>query len=165
MYCNCKKKLYSIGAWADNRVTEITYIPKNGLPISWTTAAGTLNISSPTNINHWNMQAPITSTQFPIFPIKIYCGDKIVFKFNNDISTPNAFACAVNIDGLIYRTYNSAQISSPNKINLKTTSGFTIVNPSYLPTTDLITRNIVDTKNYISVSPNNVTDYTLILEL
>ena len=157
-----EKMLYHIGAWADNRVTEIEFLPKNGIPIKWTTPV-TLVPSNPTNINHWNMQTPITQPSFPIFPLKIICGDKIIFKFDNDIGSPNAFACAANIDGIIYRTSNNNLY--PNKINLKSTTGFSIVNPSYIPTTDLVTRNIIDSINYISVSPNSSSKYTLIWEL
>ena len=157
----CSKLLYSIGSWADNRVVEIIFSPKNGIPISWKTSTGTLTQSNPTNSNHWNMQSPITPLQFPIFPLKVYCGDKISFTFNNDNNSLNAFACAVNMDGIIYRTVNNTISSYPNKITLQPSSGFTIVNPSYSPTTDLITRNIVDTVNYISVSPNNVANYTV----
>jgi hypothetical protein len=158
--CYCGKTLYSIGAWADNRVTQIEFIPQTSTSIVWT-APFTLMPSSPTNINHWNMQSPITQPSFPIFPLNINCGDKLVFTFNNDLSTPNAFACAVNIDGIIYRTANSTNAFYPNKINLDAGPGFSIIDPSYSPTTDLITRNIVDTLNYISVSPNNVSSYTL----
>lgn len=85
----CKKMLYSVGAWADNRVTEIEYLPKNGIPIKWD-APNTLVPSNPTNINHWNMQTPITQPSFPIFPLKINSGDRLIFKFNNDIGTLNA---------------------------------------------------------------------------
>jgi hypothetical protein len=159
--CNCKKLLYSIGTWADNRVTEIKFIPKYGNSISWKTSDNTLGQSSPSNINHWNMQSPITSSQFSIFPLKVYCGDKILFTFNNDASTPNVFACAVNLNGIIYRTVNNTVTSYPNKITLKPQSNMTIVNPSYNPTTDLPTRNIVDTINYISVNPNFTGDRTL----
>ncbi len=158
--CYCKKMLYSIGAWADNRVTEIQFIPKNGNQINWTTPV-TLIPSSPTNINHWNMQSPITQLTFPIFPLQINCGDKLIFKFYNDISTPNAFACAANINGIIFRTANNTNNSYPNKINLEPTTGYNIVDPSYNPTTDLPTRNIIDTVNYISVSPNNINNYVL----
>jgi len=153
-YNNCNRLLYSIGAWADNRVTQIKFIPLSGSPILWSTTNNTLNVSSPTNTNHWNMQSPITSIQFPIFPLQIDNGDKIEFTFNNDPNTLNAFACAANINGKIYRTFNNT-ILGTNKINLQPSSGFTIVNPSYSPTTDLITRNIVDTVNYISLVPNN----------
>jgi len=158
--CCCGKLLYSIGAWADNRVTKIKFIPHSGIPIIWTTPI-TLIPSSPTNINHWNMQSPITQPSFPIFPLKIKCGDKLKFTFENDLLSPNAFACAVNIDGIIYRTANSTNPYYPNKINLNTVTGFSIIDPSYSPTTDIITRNIVDTINYISVSPNTVSSYTL----
>jgi hypothetical protein len=158
----CERLLYSVGAWADNRVTEIKFIPKGGIPISWTTINNTLNQSNPTNSNHWNMQSPITSSQFPILPLKINCGDKFLFTFNNDTGSPNAFACAANIDGIIYRTVNNTISSYPNKIVLTPDIGFNIINPLYNPTTDLATRNIVDTVNYISVSPNNTNDYTLI---
>lgn len=159
-----KKMLYSIAAWADNRVTEISFLPKNGVPISWTVPV-TLSPSNPTNINHWNMQAPIIPSGFPIFPLRIKCGDKIKFTFNNDIASPNAFACAANIDGIIYRTANYTNNSYPNKITLQPSGGFSIVNPSYTPTTDIATRNIIDSINYISVSPNNTTNYTLTWEL
>jgi hypothetical protein len=152
--CKCKKILYSIGAWADNRVTEIKFMPKYGNNITWSTSNNTLGLSAPSNSNHWNMQSPITSSQFPIFPLKVCCGDKILFTFNNDNSTPNAFACAANINGIIYRTVNNTVITYPDKITLKPQTNFSIVNPSYAPTTDLPTRNIVDTVNYISVSPN-----------
>ncbi len=158
--CYCGKLLYSIGAWADNRVTKIKFIPHTGIPIVWT-APITLIPSSPTNINHWNMQSPITQSSFPIFPLKINCGDKLEFTFENDLLTPNAFACAVNIDGIIYRTANSTNPFYPNKINLNAATGFSITDPSYSPTTDIITRNIVDTINYISVIPNTVISYTL----
>ena len=162
---NCYSKLlYSVGAMADNRVTEIEFLPKNGTLIKWTVPF-TLLPSNPTNINHWNMQTPITQPMFPIFPLKIYSGDKLIFKFNNDIGTPNAFACAANIDGIIYRTVNNTILSYSNKIKLQPTTGFSIVNPSYTPTTDILTRNIIDSINYISVSPNNVSNYTLIWEL
>jgi hypothetical protein len=162
---NCDKKccgrtLYSIGAWSDNRVTKIEFIPQTGISIVWTSPI-TLIPSSPTNINHWNMQSPITQPSFPIFPLKINCGDKLNFTFENDLLTPNAFACAVNIDGIIYRTANSTNAFYPNKINFVVGSGFSIIDPSYSPTTDIITRNIVDTINYISVSPNTVSSYTL----
>jgi hypothetical protein len=152
---NCYKLVYSIGAWADNRVVEIKFMPVNGQSITWNTVNGTLNVSNPTNINHWNMQAPITQSQFPIFPLKVFCGDKFIFTFNNDGGTPNAFACAANIDGIIYRTANNTNPSYPHKIVLIPQTGYTIVNPTYSPTTDLVTRNIVDTINYISVNPNN----------
>jgi hypothetical protein len=158
--CYCGKLLYSIGAWADNRVTKIKFIPQTGIQIDWTVPI-TLIPSSPTNINHWNMQSPITQTSFPIFPLKINCGDKLEFIFDNDLLTPNAFACAVNIDGIIYRTANSTNPFFPNKINLNAATGFSIIDPSYSPTTDIITRNIVDTINYISVTPNTVSSYTL----
>ena len=160
----CKRMLYSIGAWADNRVTEINFVPKNGVPIIWT-APITLSPSNPSNINHWNMQSPITQSGFPIFPLRVKCGDKFVFTFNNDINSPNAFACAANIDGVIYRTVNNTNTLYPNKIILHPSTGFSIVNPSYVPTTDLPTRNIIDSINYISVSPNNTTNYTLTWEL
>jgi hypothetical protein len=156
----CKRMLYSIGAWADNRVTEITFLPKNGVAISWIVPI-TLSSSNPTNINNWNMQSPIIGSTFSIFPLVINNGDKIIFKFNNDLGSPNAFACAANIDGIIYRTANNTNNLYPNKIILNPTVGFNIVNPSYIPTTDLATRNIIDSINYISVSPNNTTDYTL----
>jgi hypothetical protein len=158
--CCCGKLLYSIGAWADNRVTKIKFIPQTGIPIIWT-APITLIQSSPTNINHWNMQSPITQLPFLIFPLKINCGDKLEFTFENDLLTPNAFACAVNIDGIIYRTANSTNSFYPNKINLDAVAGFSIIDPLYSPTTDIITRNIVDTINYIAVSPNTVSSYTL----
>lgn len=156
--------LYSIGAWADNKVVEIQYVPTNGVPIIWT-APITLNPSMPTNINHWNMQSPITPLNFPIFPLKINCGDKIIFKFENDLGTPNAFACAVNIDGILYRTVNSTQPTYPNKIVLEPEIGYNVVDPSYNPTTDIATRNIIDTINYISVTPNNSNNYKLIFKL
>ena len=38
-------------------------------------------------------------------------------------------------------------------------------NLGYSPITDLFTRNIVDTVNYISVNPNNTSDYTLTWKL
>ena len=158
--CYCDKRLYSIGAWADNRVTKIKFIPQTGIPIVWT-APITLIPSSPTNINHWNMQSPITQPSFAIFPLKVNCGDKLEFTFENDLLTPNSFACAVNIDGIIYRTANSTNPFYPNKINLNTSTGFSIIDPSYSPTTDIITRNIVDTINYISITPNTVSSYTL----
>lgn len=158
--CYCKKMLYSIGAWADNRVIEIQFIPKNGNQINWI-APITLIPSNPTNVNHWNMQSPITQLSFPIFPLQINCEDKFVFKFNNDTSSPNAFACAANINGIIFRTANSTNTTYPNKINLEPSIGYNIVDPSYSPTTDLPTRNIIDTINYISVSPNNTNNYTL----
>ena len=47
--------MFSIGAWADNRVVEIKYVPLLGTPIIWNVANSTLNISNPTNSNHWNM--------------------------------------------------------------------------------------------------------------
>lgn len=160
MKCNkCSKMMFSIGAWADNRVVEIKYVPLLGTPIIWNVANSTLNISNPTNSNHWNMQSPITQSQFPIFPLKISCGDKFIFIFNNDANSPNAFACAANIDGFIYRTVNNTVSVYPNKINLQASPGFTIINPTYSPTTDLITRNIVDTINYISISPNNLNSF------
>jgi hypothetical protein len=158
--CFCGKLLYSIGSWADNRVTKIKFIPQAGIPIVWT-APITLIQSSPTNTNHWNMQSPITQASFPIFPLKINCGDKLEFTFDNDLLTPNAFACSVNIDGIIYRTSNSTNAFYLNKINLNAVAGFSIIDPLYSPTTDIITRNIVDTINYISVSPNTVSSYTL----
>jgi len=154
--CKCKKILYSIGAWADNRVTAIQFIPVKGNPISWTTPI-TLVPSNPTNSNHWNMQSPITP--FGIFPLKVNCGDKIVFKFDNDIESPNAFACAANINGILYRSASNNVY--PDKIILQPDSGFVVVSPTYNPTTDLATRNIVDTPNYISVSPNTMNSYTL----
>jgi len=163
-HCMCNKILYSIGVWADNRVIEIKFIPQFGNSISWTTAANTLSPSNPTNINHWNMQSPITLTQFPIFPLKLRCGDRIVFIFNNDINTPNAFACAANIDGNIYRTVNSTISSYSNKITLHPLTGYTIVDPSYNPITDLPTRNIIDTINYISVNPKS-NNYILVWTL
>jgi len=163
----CKKMLYSIGAWADNAVTEINFIPKNGIPISWI-APLTLTPSSPTNINHWNMQSPKTFPTFPIFPLEINAGDKFIFKYSNDSITPNAFACAANIDGVIYRTANNQNNTLPNypnKITLETITGFILVNPSYMITTDIQTRNIIDSINYISISPNITTIYTLIWKL
>ena len=160
--CNkCCKLLYSIGSWADNRVTEITFVPLNGSSIKWTVATNTLDQSNPTNINHWSMQSPIVPLHFPIFPLKVCTGDKFIFTFNNDLNTPNAFACAANIDGLIYRTVNNTIVNYPNKIVLQPLSGFNIVNPSYSPVTDLSSRNIIDTINYISISPNNTSNYTL----
>jgi len=155
--CNCKKMLFSIGAWADNRVTDIQFIPLNGNPITWT-APITLVPSNPSNSNHWNVQSPITNS-FEIFPLRVYCGDKIVFKFNNDADSPNSFACAANINGIIYRT--SASNAYADRIILQPDLGFTIVPPSYTPTTDLATRNIIDSINYIAVSPNNANSYTL----
>ena len=160
----CKRMLYSIGAWADNSVTEINFVPKYGVPIVWT-APTTLSPSNPSNTNHWNMQSPITQSTFPIFPLKINCGDKFIFTFNNDSESFNAFACAANIDGIIYRTANNTTNLYPNKITLQPSIGFSIVNPSYAPITDLPTRNIIDSINYISVSPNNTTNYTLTWEL
>jgi hypothetical protein len=159
--CVCDKVLYSIGAWADNRVTEIKYVPKYGNPISWSVVNGTLNASAPTNTNHWNMQSPVTSAQFPIFPLCLSCGDRFIFTFNNDLTTPNAFACSANINGVIYRTANNTVSLYPDKITLKPTIGFSIVNPSYSPTTDLMTRNIINTVNYISISPNTASNFTL----
>jgi hypothetical protein len=53
----------------------------------------------------------------------------------------------------------------PNKITLETITGFILVNPSYAPTTDILTRNIIDSINYISISPNITTIYTLIWKL
>ena len=47
--CKCKKILYSIGAWADNRVTEIKFMPKYGNPITWSTSNNTLGLSAPSN--------------------------------------------------------------------------------------------------------------------
>ena len=158
----CCKLLYSIGAWADNSVLEIKFIPSCGNIISWSVVANTLTPSNPTNINHWNMQSPITQSQFPIFPLKICTGDKFIFIFSNNLNTPNAFACAANIDGNIYKTFNNNITTYFNKITLETTTGYNIVNPSYSPTTDLVTRNIIDTMNYISVIPNNTSIYTLI---
>lgn len=155
----CCKLLYSIGAWADNSVEEIKFIPKHGNQISWTVSANTLNPSNPSFTNHWNMQAPITSPQFPIFPLKVCRGDKFTFTFNNDINTPNAFACAANIDGILYKSSNNNIY--PIKIILQPDTGFTIVKPTYNPITDLPTRNIIDTINYISVSPNTMPTYTL----
>ena len=78
------------------------------------------------------------------------------------------FACAANIDGVIYRTANNLAIPSPNypnKISLETVTGFILVNPSYMITTDILTRNIIDSTNYISISPNITTIYTLIWKL
>ena len=153
-----EKMLYSVSAWADNRVTEIEFLSKKGVQIKWISPI-TLTPSNPTNINHWNMQSPIVQPSFPIFPLKICTGDKLIFKFNNDIGTPNAFACVANIDGIIYKTSNNTT-TYPYKIILKPNTGYSIVNPSYTPTTDIITRNIIDSNNYISVSPNNLPNYT-----
>jgi hypothetical protein len=159
-HSKCSKLLYSIGAWADNRVVEIRFVPFIGSPISWSTTNNTLDQSSPTLSNHWNMQSPITSSQFPIFPLEIFNGDKFIFVFENDTNTPNAFACAANINGNIYRTINSTD-SLINEIKLEPTTGFGIIDPLYSPITDLATRNIIDTINYISIDPNNSPSYML----
>ena len=151
------KLLYSIGAWADNNLVEIKFVPKIGHPISWNVTNNTLNPSSHTHV----MQSPITSLQFPIFPLSICSGDKFIFLFNNDISLPNAFACAANIDGILYKTANSTVSLTPYNIVLHPTIGHIIIDPSYSPITDLSTRNIVNATNYISISPNNISDYTL----
>ena len=158
------KLLYSIGAWADNRVVEIKFVPHHGSPITWNTVNNTLNPSSPTNINHWNIQSPIISLQFPVFPLRVCNGDKFLFTFNNDASTPNAFACAANIDGNLYKTVNST-VHTSYKIVLHPPISYSIVDPSYSPTTDLATRNIIDTENYISINSSNGGDYTLIWQL
>jgi len=168
---NCKKcskrMLYGIGTWANNEVIEITFHPKNGIPISWT-APDTLIPTNPTNTDNLIMQTPIILPSFSIFPLEINCGDKFIFKFRNKTDTQNAFACAANIDGIIHRTANNKNntlSNYPNKINLETLNYFILVNPSYTPTTDILTRNIIDSSNYISISPNINTTYTLIWKL
>lgn len=154
------KLLYSIGSWTNNCVTNITFAPLNGNSIEWTMENNTLD----NNIHLDNvilMQSPIVPLNFPIFPLKVCTGDKFIFTLNNNLNSHNAFACAANIDGIIYRTVNNTIVNYPNKIILQTLYGFNIVNPSYSPITDLSSRNIIDTINYISVSPNNSTNYTL----
>ena len=135
------------------------FIPKYGTPISWSVSPNTLNPSNPSFSNHWNMQSPITSSQFSIFPLRVCRGDKFIFKFNNDIGTPNAFACAANINGILYKS--SSSNIYPFKIILQPDPGFSIVNPTYNPITDLPTQNIINSINYISISPNTMTNYTL----
>ena len=142
---NYKKMLYSIVALANNKVIEIQFVPKNGIPI---------------NINHLNIQTPINQqSSFSIFPLQINNGDKLIFQFDNDLSIPNSFACIANINGIIHRTFNN-NYSSPDKIILKTTNGYNIVNPSI----NVPTLNLIDSINYISISPNNVSNHTLIWE-
>jgi hypothetical protein len=96
------------------------------------------------------MQVPIAEQGFSIFPLRLYCGDKFVFKFNK-----NVFACAANINGIIYRTANTT-LSYPHKIILDPGEGRTIINYSG----PIVECNIIDGLNYISVTPEE-TNYTL----
>jgi hypothetical protein len=158
--CSCKGKcgmLYLVGAWADDYVISIRLLPKNGIPIEWSVANGTLNISNPTN-GRWNMQAPVFQQQFqfPMFPLKVCCGDKIEFvygNYNSPAPTHNAIAAMANIDGTIYRTFNSTTVCPKNRIVLRPECGRSIVDPEYQPNVDVPT--FVGTENFIAVTPND----------
>lgn len=176
-YCNKKcGLLYLIGGWVGTfsnalpgqnyGLYEIRFVPKHGQPISWNITNGTLNIPNPGTkgidvnnpANKLNMQAPTAGQQFqfPLFPLKVCDGDKFEFYINNDGVVPNAVAVSANIDGTIYRTFNSDQAcGAVNKIVLKAECGNTIINPSYTPVADVVT--YVISENFVAVNPNFTT--------
>lgn len=140
-------------------VTSIRLVPKNGTPIVWSVANGTLNISNPTG-NHWNMRVSVFQHkfQFPMFPLKVCCGDKIEFtdgNYNSPSTSPNAFAAMANIDGTIFRTFNSTVTCPKNRIVLRPSCGQSIVDPVHQPDADVPT--FVGTENFIAVTPNDST--------
>lgn len=149
-----------------NFLQGINFIPRYGTQISWLTESiqninvglvGNINISAPGQYsipsqtiqgNHWNMQAPTFEPQFqfPIFPLRVSDGDKFQFIIQGVV---NAIAIAINIDGIIYRTFNSQNQNANNKIILIPNSG-TIVNPTYNPVPDIVT--FATTANFVAVS-------------
>ena len=152
--------LNGIGAWGDDAVTAITYIPVCGASMTWSVANTSLTPSAPTNVNNWNEQTPVSTLPFPM---KIRTGDRFEFTYNNVVSTNNAFACAANIDGKLYRTFRPSLGHQEHQIYVcPKTIGSTIIDPLYSPVTDIATRNIVDTPNYVAVSPNVAGDITVV---
>lgn len=144
--------LYGLGAWADNRVVSITYIPVCGTSIVWSVANNSLTPSAPTNTNNWNEQTMVSAL---FFPMKIRTGDRFEFVYHNDADAFNAIACAANIDGNLHKTWKPSVGHQPYEIYLAAkTVGSVVIDPLYSPVTDIATRNIVDTPNYVAVSPN-----------
>lgn len=165
----CCKLLYSLGAWADDAVTKIVFIPKCGTQIVWSIADGSLTPATigplpPPDLN-WVMQTPLPG---PLFPLKICKCDRFEITYTNladgkDGLTPNALAVAANVDGVTLKTFKPSLGAQPNQLILTAkTLGSSIVNPSYGPVTDIATRNIVDTPNYVAISPNIIGDITVV---
>jgi hypothetical protein len=150
-----------------NFLQGINFIPQKGSQISWLTQSiqniniglpGIINIPAPGQLsipsqtiqgNHWNMQAPTFSQQFqfPVFPLRVFDGDKFEFIIQGAV---NAIAVAINIDGIIYRTFNNQNLNlNANKITLVPNSG-TVVSPTYNPVPDIVT--FVNTPNFVAVT-------------
>lgn len=154
----CVKKcglIYLIGTWFDNQngtLVGINYVPKNKQQISWTVQSGIINIPNPQSpTNGWNMQGPQNQQQFqfPIFPLKVCDGDKIEFIVDGAV---NAIAVAINVDGVVYRTFNSTKKCANDRIVLKPECG-SVVDPNYEPVADIET--FAKTENFVSIKTNN----------
>ncbi|AYV75439.1 MAG: hypothetical protein Terrestrivirus1_313 [Terrestrivirus sp.] len=163
-----------------NFLQGINFIPQKGSQISWLTQSiqnintglpGIINIPAPGQFsipsqtiqgNHWNMQAPTFSQQFqfPVFPLRVSDGDKFQFIIQGVV---DAIAVAINVDGIIYRTFNNQnQNLNANKITLVPNSG-TIVSPTYSPVPDIVT--FVNTPNFVAVggtlTPTTILTWTV----
>ena len=166
----CCKLLYAISAWADDTVTQITFIPKVGAQITWQTLDGTL-VSDPNtdaNATTFVQQRPATS---PLFPLKVCQGDRFEITYNNlavvdsnpAVASANAIAVAANLEGVLLKTFKPSLTPQPNQLLLTAkTLGSSIVDPTGSPVTEPSTANVVNTPNYVAVSPNVIGPITVV---
>jgi hypothetical protein len=169
----CCKLLYSIAAWADDMVTSITFIPKcRDERIVWTTIDGSLTSGGLFNGSVIVGQIPIAS---PLFPLKVCYGDKFEITYINNLGnrlpimlTPNAIAVAANLDGVTLKSFKPSLTPQPDQLILTAKDlGDTIVDPSGtpIPVTESSTNNVVNTPNYVAVSPNRAGLITVVWTL
>jgi hypothetical protein len=166
----CCKLLYSIAAWADATLTNITYYPRyNGDPLVWSTRDGSLTSGGLFNGTQIKGQMPIRSV---LFPLKICEGDRFEFTYANSIVedpnppvAPNAIiieyftsiAVAANLGNDVIKSFKPSLTPQSNQLILTAKSiDNKIIDPNGTPPpmTESSTANVVNTPNYVTVSSN-----------